>query len=181
MHARRASASTGSSRTRTPPATTAGRCRRRRWPRWPSKAVDALTPAERLAFIGNLGALFRNGTIHGDAYLDILGGFANDPDPQVLSTMLGALGQIRTTFDSAENRARFAAYLRRTIGPALDRIGFTPKEGESERITTLRPELLILLGIYGEDERVQAVRARAVAEVPRELRARCIRRWPDWS
>ncbi len=121
-----------------------------------AKAVDALTPAERLAFIGNLGALFRNGTIHGDAYLDILGGFASDPDPQVLSTMLGALGQIRTTFDSAENRASFAAYLRRTIGPALDRIGFTPKEGESERITTLRPELLNLLGVYGQDERVSA-------------------------
>ena len=121
-----------------------------------AKAVDALTPAERLAFIGNLGALFRNGTIHGDAYLDILGGFASDPDPQVLSTMLGALGQIRTTFDSAENRASFAAYLRRTIGPALDRIGFTPKEGESERITTLRPELLSLLGLHGEDERVLA-------------------------
>ena len=121
-----------------------------------AKSVDVLTPAERLSFVGNLGALFRNGTIHGDAYLDILGGFASDPDPQVLSTMLGALGQIRTTFDSAANRARFAAYLRRTVGPALDRIGITPKEGESERITTIRPELLTLLGVHGEDERVRA-------------------------
>jgi alanyl aminopeptidase len=119
-----------------------------------AKAVDELTPAERLAFIGNLGALFRNGTIHGDAYLDILGKFASDPDPQVLSTMLAALGQIRTTFDSAENRTNFASYLRRTIGPTLDRIGITPKEGESERITTLRPELIALLGLYGDDQRV---------------------------
>jgi cytosol alanyl aminopeptidase len=121
-----------------------------------SKAVDTLTPAERYAFIGNLGALFRNGTIHGDAYLDIIGGFATDPDPQVLSTLLGALGNVRTTFDSDENRTRFAAYLRRTIGPALDRIGLTPKAGEPERVTTLRPQLLTLLGTYGEDERVNA-------------------------
>ncbi len=119
-----------------------------------AKAVDALTPAERLSFIGNLGALFRNGTIHGDAYLDVLGGFASDPDPQVVSTLLGALGQIRATFDSAENRASYAAYVRRTIGPALDRIGMTPKEGESERITAIRPELLSLLGLYGQDQRV---------------------------
>ncbi|MFL6245989.1 MAG: M1 family metallopeptidase, partial [Thermoanaerobaculia bacterium] len=121
-----------------------------------TKAVDTLTPAERLAFIGNLGALFRNGTIHGDAYLDILGGFASDPDPQVFSTLLAALTNVRTTFDSAQNRDRFAAYLRRTIGPALDRIGLTPKEGESERITTLRPQLLTMLGTYGDDPRVKA-------------------------
>ncbi len=117
-------------------------------------AVDVLTPAERLAFIGNLGALFRSGTIHGDAYLNVLGGFANDPDPEVLSSMMGALAQIRTTFDSPENRKAFSAYLRRTLGPALDRIGITPKEGESERITSLRPQLLSMLGIFGEDERV---------------------------
>ena len=117
-------------------------------------AVGALTPAERLSFIGNLGALFRAGTIHGDAYLDVLGGFAQDPDPEVLSSMLGALGQIRVTFDNAGNRNAFAAYLRRTIGPALDRIGMTPKEGESERITGLRPQLLGMLGVAGEDERV---------------------------
>jgi alanyl aminopeptidase len=121
-----------------------------------AKAVDVLTPAERLSFIGNLGALFRNGTIHGDAYLDILGRFASDPDPQVLSTLVNALGQIRTTFDSPENRVSFAAYLRRTIGPALDRIGMTPKEGESERITTVRPLLLTMLGTYGDDARVIA-------------------------
>ena len=120
------------------------------------KAEGTLTPAERFAFVGNLGALFRNGTIHGDAYLDILGGFASDPDPQVLSTLLGALGNVRTTFDSAANRQHFAEYLRRTIGPALDRIGLTPKEGESERITTLRPQLLALLGTYGDDPRVKA-------------------------
>jgi alanyl aminopeptidase len=120
------------------------------------KAVDTLTPAERFAFIGNLDALLRNGTIHGDAYLDILGGFAADPEPQVLATVLGALGNVHTTFDSDANRTSFAAYLRRTIGPALDRIGLTPKEGESERITTLRPQLLTLLGTYGEDQRVKS-------------------------
>jgi alanyl aminopeptidase len=121
-----------------------------------AKAVDTLTPAERLSFIGNLGALLRNGTIHGDAYLEVLGGFASDPDPMVLSTMLGALGQMRTTFDSDANRTAFAAYLRRTLGPSLDRIGITPQAGESERITSLRPELLTLLGVFGEDPRVLA-------------------------
>ena len=120
------------------------------------RATTVLEPTERLAFIGNAGALFNNGTIHGDTYLELLARFAQDPDPQVLSSMIGALGQIRSTFDSAENRPKFAAYIRRALGPALDRVGFTPKEGESSTITSLRPELISVLGIYGQDERVWA-------------------------
>jgi alanyl aminopeptidase len=119
-----------------------------------ARATEALNPMERLAFVGNAGALFSNGTIHGDAYLDILNRFANDPDPQVVSAVIGALTNIRTTFDSAENRPLFAAYLRRTLGPTIDRLGFTPKEGEPESITSLRPEIMAVLGYYGADERV---------------------------
>ena len=118
-----------------------------------SRAVDVLDPKERLAFIGNAGALFSNGTIHGDAYLDLLARFGNDPDPQVFSAMMGALTNVRWTFDTAENRPRFASYLRSTLGPALDRIGITPKEGEPQTVTSLRPELVALLAVYGNEER----------------------------
>ena len=119
-----------------------------------ARASEVLEPKERLAFIGNAGALFSNGTIHGDTYLALLARFAADPDAHVLSAMMGALGTLRVTFDNATNRPMFAAYLRRTLGPALDRIGMTPKEGESQNITSLRPQLLSLLGVYGQDPRV---------------------------
>jgi alanyl aminopeptidase len=119
-----------------------------------SVAPQVLTANERLAFVGNVGALFRSGVLHGDAYLDILGRFANDPDPSVLSQVMGTLTGIRTTFDSPENRPLFAAYVRRSLGPALDRVGFTPKEGEADTITILRPELLNALAVYGDDPRV---------------------------
>ena len=119
-----------------------------------ARAKDLLEPRERLAFIGNAGALFANGTIHGDAYLDVLSRFAADPDPHVFSAMMGALATVRTTFDSPETRPLFAAYVRRTLGPALDRIGFEPKPGESQTITQVRPEVLAMLGHYAEDKRV---------------------------
>ena len=119
-----------------------------------AKATDVLQPKERLAFIGNAGALFSNGTLHGDAYLDLLSRFAADPDPHVFSAMMGALATVRTTFDGAETRPLFADYIRRTVGPALDRIGFEPKPGESQTLTQVRPEVLALLGYYAEDKRV---------------------------
>ncbi|HEX2061225.1 MAG TPA: M1 family aminopeptidase, partial [Thermoanaerobaculia bacterium] len=131
-----------------------------------ARASELLTPRERLSFVGNLGALFSSGTLHGDVYLDVLHRFAADPDPQVLSSMLGALANARYTFDSAETRPMFAALLRRTLRPVLDRIGMTPKPGESEKITTLRPEVLMLLGDFGGDP---DVRAWAKAQLPKYL------------
>ena len=119
-----------------------------------TRAGEWLAPRERLAFIGNLGALFRVGTISGDAYLDVLGRFANDTDAHVLESLVNALQQVRATFDSAENRSRFGDYLRRTLGPTLTRIGFTPKEGEPQQITTLRAELITRLAEWGNDEAV---------------------------
>ncbi|HYR28588.1 MAG TPA: M1 family aminopeptidase [Thermoanaerobaculia bacterium] len=119
-----------------------------------SRATSVLEPKERLAFIGNAGGLFSNGTIHGDTYLDLLARFSSDPDPHVFSAMMGALATVRNTFESAETRPKFAQYLRRTLSPALDRIGFAPKAGEPATITQVRPEVLAMLGYYADDERV---------------------------
>jgi cytosol alanyl aminopeptidase len=121
-----------------------------------ARAGEALTPKERLSFIGNVEALFSNGTLHGDVYLDVLSRFSADPDPQVLSSMIGALNGARFTFDSPETRPFFTSLFRKTLRPVLDRIGFTPKPGEPERLTLLRPELLTLLGQFGDDAEVRA-------------------------
>ena len=125
-----------------------------------ARATEELSPRERLAFIGNLGALFRAGTLHGDAYLDHLSRFATDADANVLSSVITALAQIRSTFDSPELRPKFAEYLRRTLGPTRERVGFTPQPGEPQPLTGLRVEVLNWLAAYGEDETVwQFIRA----------------------
>ncbi len=119
-----------------------------------SRATEVLSPRERLAFIGNLGALFRVGQLPGDAYLDHVSRFANDADPHVISSVITAMGQIRATFDTPELRPRFAEYVRRTLGPAKARVGLTPAEGEPRSLTGLRPEVLWWMATYGQDESV---------------------------
>ena len=118
------------------------------------RAPDVLEPRERIAFLGNLGALFRSGELHGDAYLEHVGRFAHDPDAHVFEALMAELAQIRATFDSPELRPQFAAYVRKTLGPALARMGMTPKENESRSVTTLRGELIQWLAEYGNDEAV---------------------------
>jgi cytosol alanyl aminopeptidase len=53
-------------------------------------ATSALTPKERVAFVGNASALFRGGVMRGDVYLDALSRFSNDPDPQVINAVIVA-------------------------------------------------------------------------------------------
>jgi alanyl aminopeptidase len=120
------------------------------------RAPEVLTPAERLAFVGNLGALFRAGTLHGDQYLQLLEGFAADRDPHVAGALFGALANVRNTFMTAENAPRFSAWVQRTLGPMLDRIGLTPQPGESHSTASLRPDIVSWLAEYGNDPRVWA-------------------------
>ena len=121
-----------------------------------ARAGDVLHPRERLAFIGNAGALFSNGTIRGDLYLDLLRRFGTEADAQVLSSLIRALGDVYFTFDSPATRPLFAKLIRAMLRPQLDRIGITPRPGESEKVTTLRPELLSVLGELGEEAHVRA-------------------------
>jgi alanyl aminopeptidase len=120
------------------------------------RAPEVLEPRERLAFIGNLGALFRAGTLHGDTYLQLLEEFAGDRDPHVAGALFGSLAQVRSTFVSAENAPRFVPYVRRILGPMLERIGFTPQPNESDAVASLRPSLVSWLAEYGDDQRVWA-------------------------
>ncbi|HJQ38281.1 MAG TPA: M1 family metallopeptidase [Thermoanaerobaculia bacterium] len=120
-----------------------------------SRSGELLTPEERHAFISNLGALLRAGAIHGDAYIELLGRFANDASPEALQSLVTALAELRLPFETAATQPRLSAYFRRILHPALEHIGLTPKPGESIAITTLRPDLLQFLGVQGNDETVR--------------------------
>jgi aminopeptidase N len=116
-----------------------------------SDAPRDLSPRERVGFLGNLRALLDAGQVHGDQYLTMLASFAADPDPEVVSTVVGAMGAV--TFVTPETRQGFAAYVRRSLEPALERVGRKPDPGEPQAVTLLRPELLLRLGSEGLDPR----------------------------
>jgi len=125
-------------------------------------AQHILDARERTGFVGNLSALLDAGQMRGDEALALLAHFANDPQPQVVGAVLDALERVRTSLVDARDEDAFALYVRRTLGPALDRIGMAPARGESSPTTSLRPRLMQWLGAHGGDPKVRA-RARALA------------------
>jgi alanyl aminopeptidase len=136
-----------------------------------TEAPRALSPRERVGFLGNLRALLDAGQVHGDQYLAMLASFANDPDPQVVATVVAAMGTLQSPFVTPETRSGFAAYVRRSLEPALERVGWTPAAGEPQTVTLLRPQLLLRLGDDGRDPRALEWGRKAAAASLKDSRA----------
>ena len=111
---------------------------------------------ERVGFIGNASALLDAGALRGDEYLDLLVPFTRDAEPEVVSGVVDALGKIKRAFVTPDLEATFAGYVRRLLGPALERIGMERREAEAESVSLLRPRLLLWLGRDGRDPAVLA-------------------------
>ena len=118
---------------------------------------------ERVGFIGNASALLDAGAIRGDEYLDLLVPFARDGEPEVVFGVAEALKKIKRAFVTPELEGTFAGYVRRLLGPALERIGMDRRADEPESASLLRPQLLLWLGRDGGDPAVLAQAAKVTA------------------
>jgi cytosol alanyl aminopeptidase len=125
-------------------------------------AAASLDPAERIAFIGNLTALLDAGEIHGDLYLKTLGAMAKDPEPFVVSAVLSGLDKAKFAFVPDDLKDPFAAYVRRTLEPAVRRFGLEKQASEDPTVALMRPRLLTWMGREGRDPAALAI-AKTIA------------------
>jgi alanyl aminopeptidase len=128
-----------------------------------TKDAKRLSVRERVGLLGNASALLDAGELTGDAYLTLLEQFASDPEPLVVGAVVTGLAGVRGTFFSEKDDPAFAAFVRRSLRPALDRIGPEPRAGEPETVTELRPELLTALAEWGKEDAAEA-QAKKLAE-----------------
>ena len=117
-----------------------------------TKARPELSERERAGLITNLQTLLEGGMLHGDDYLQSLSAFGSDPSPAVIGALLEGLRNVRPAFITADLREAYAGYIRRTLRPALDRLGDTPKPDEGPTASGLRGQLMSQLGVEGRDE-----------------------------
>jgi len=121
-----------------------------------TKDAKLLSVRERVGLLGNASALLEAGELKGDAYLALLEKFAADPEPLVVGGVVTGLEGVRETFFSEGDDPAFAAFVRRSLRPALDRIGTLPRAGEPEAVTALRPDLLEALVEWGKEDAATA-------------------------
>ncbi|MGE0394530.1 MAG: M1 family metallopeptidase [Vicinamibacterales bacterium] len=128
-----------------------------------ARTGSTLSAIERLRLAGDAWWMARAGRQDIGAYLDVAATYASETSPDVLDEVAGRLGYILGNIAAPSDRARFAAWIRSTFGPALKELGATPKPGDTDQVLSRRATLITLVGVTGGDTATQAD-ARRLAE-----------------
>ena len=118
-------------------------------------AESRLSARERAGYVSNLHALLLADQLHGDDYLNGIAAFASDTSADVLTAVLAGVDEVRLTFVTDRLEEPFARYLQSTLRPALERLGTTPRPGESVDVSNVRARLIETLGREGRDAALQ--------------------------
>ena len=110
-----------------------------------AKAETALMPPEKIGLLGDRWALVRSGQGTVGDYLDLVLALKQDPNAAVLDTAHQQLQKIDANIATDEDRAAFAAVVRRQFGPVYTAMG-SPVRGESFDRQQLRGTLFEILG-----------------------------------
>ena len=130
-----------------------------------AKAEQALTPPEKITLLGDRWALVRSGQGTVGDYLDLVLALKQDPNAAVLDTAHQQMQKIDSDIATDDDRAAFAAVVRRQFGPVYAALG-APTKNESFDRQQLRGTLFELLGAAHDPTvlaQAQALAARAFA------------------
>jgi aminopeptidase N len=125
-----------------------------------AKRTPPLTASERISLLGDEWRMIRAGRHDIGNYLDLAAAFARDTTPEVIGEAANRVSSVGSDIADASQRPAFDAWIRKQFAPALDAIGVTAKEGDSDDINSLRG---ILVQFLGSDPAVQK-RAREQVE-----------------
>jgi aminopeptidase N/puromycin-sensitive aminopeptidase len=107
---------------------------------------SALTPSERISFIGDEWAQVRSNKSSVGKYLNLVAAVKDDPNAEVVSSALvGYHAAYSRIAASAEEKAALQAWVRATFEPVYTRLG-PPTESDSANVRQLRSTLFAALG-----------------------------------
>jgi puromycin-sensitive aminopeptidase len=124
--------------------------------------MDELDPQERHGLVSDVWA----GVLVGDApasdYLDLVRRLGDEDEPGVWTAALGGIAELDRIVNS-DDRPALQAYVRELMQPTVDRLGWTPAEGEGSLTRQLRGLALRAMGSLGKD-RATLAEARTVLD-----------------
>ncbi|HTI30497.1 MAG TPA: M1 family aminopeptidase [Sphingomonas sp.] len=128
---------------------------------------------DQLGLLADSYGLANSGDASIDRYLALLDTLNLNNDPLVWALALAQLNGIDTTLRGAPQQAAFEAKANRMLSPVLEKIGATPRAGESPSAALLREALAPLLANFGNEAAVAEARrlARLNFEHPEQVPA----------
>jgi len=123
-------------------------------------ALDKLSAIERFGLVSDTWAAVVAGLAPLRDFFAMAQKFRDETDLNVWRAILGGFAYLDTVVDD-QHRPALQAEVRRLLNPAVERLGWAPKPGESELQSQLRGSLIAALGTQGDDPQVQT-HARAL-------------------
>jgi len=117
----------------------------------PAAPGKDLSPVERVGIVGDAAALVRGGQLPASDALKTAAEFANDPTREVVSATIRIVSEAGYHLVPPDLEPNYERFVRKLYGPRAHELGWTPKPGESEDASLLRPELVQFVADDGAD------------------------------
>ena len=114
-------------------------------------AGGELSAIERYMLVDDAWASVVAGDTPASEFVAFARGFSEETDAEVWGQLTGCLAALDRLLEG-EGRGAMRSVVRDLVGPALDRIGWEPSEGQTSRDLELRGTLIRALAITGNDQ-----------------------------
>lgn len=129
-----------------------------------SKNFARIAPVDQLGLISDTGALGLAGVKPMADLMALVEATPANAEPDVIAAAANYMSSLYSYADGMPQlQQRLTKFVGRKFGPVLDRLGWTPKEGEPETEASLRASLIALLGDVGEPKVVKEAQQRFAA------------------
>ena len=125
--------------------------------------VTSLVPEERISLLGDQWAKVRAEKATVGSYLDLVSAMKDDDSATILESAAGGIAAIDIRIATENDRQGLAAWVRKTFGPALQKLG-PPSPSDTPEKTEKRAVLFEMLGSTGKDPQVIAEAKKITAQ-----------------
>ena len=124
-----------------------------------------LSSLDQLGLMNDTWSLGLAGLQPASDYLDLAAATPVDADPQIWGDIAGSLDSLDNYYrGDAARQATFRAFATRQLAPALARVGWDAKAGESDPMAILRTRLIGTLAALGDADVIAEARRRYIAQ-----------------
>lgn len=118
------------------------------------QGLERLAAIERFILVSDAWATTVAGGVPLTEFLQLTTHFKNERDKNVWAVLLESFSFLNRII-TPEDRPALEAFVRDRVTPAVQDLGWDPKQGESDLIRQLRGDLLSTLGRLGNDPEIQ--------------------------
>jgi puromycin-sensitive aminopeptidase len=117
-------------------------------------SLDQLSSVEKFGLVNDTWAATLAGLVGPSDYLSLVDLMGEERDLNIWATIIGSCHQLERIL-AEDQCARLSQRVRMLVGPAVERFGWSTKDGERELESQLRGDLIAVLGTLGEEQNCQ--------------------------